>query len=210
MFKHRLSDKVFRIKKISNQKEGIKLGNTAEDLPGFSTQGIIRDGNVTILLKDGSRVECNRPYRVGRQYDYGYDIDGRPGCREWNIDLVETMTTPRFHRNGYFIVGQFGRGGYNDNPPGEVVATIPLSQVAGFEEIKPPLCLTGCMEQPGHLNACRVGAAKYAREMEISTDEAVTAVASYIRSLPVDKFLGICSRLIDNADLLSLMREIKS
>lgn len=185
--------------------------DTAKALPGgqkFKITGTIRDGNVAILLKDGTRVECLRPNRVGRQYDYANGpIDGRPGSREWNIDPIKTLGECSNDRNGFFVVGTWGTA-YNATE--DVLATIPFSEVAGFEELTAPPCLTGCTLQPGHHYKCSVTAGCYARQVGITTSEAVDEVLAYVQQLGVEEFLGFCSKVIKPDKLLELMQQLKS
>lgn len=97
----------------------------------------MRDTNLALRLKDGSRVDVVYPDRIGRQYDTPW-LD-YPGSREWNIGIEETLQLWRsglhFKYNPYFVVGKWGTG-YGIT---EGARLIPFSEVSSVCELIPSL-----------------------------------------------------------------------
>lgn len=96
------------------------------------------DTDIVIVIQT-ERITVIYPERIGREYGRPWLAgwrDNGPGCREWNIDVFETLrqfnSGREFTHSGKFVVGKWGTE-YETSIG--VRRLIPMGSVIGFEDL---------------------------------------------------------------------------
>jgi hypothetical protein len=95
-------------------------------------RGKVSDRAVVLITKNGDRIVCREPNRLGVQSKLPW-LD-HEGDREWNISPVRVMEdfeTGKYYASGKFIVGKWGTS-YNSP---DFMCSVSLKDIKALEEL---------------------------------------------------------------------------
>lgn len=91
------------------------------------------DTDVVLVLRGGREISVVYPTRIGKEMDAQW-LDS-PGCREWNIDVLDSYAhPPPFQCHPRFVVGKWGTD-YGESKGVEGV--IPYEELVCVKQLSP-------------------------------------------------------------------------